>query len=83
MQVFVHAVVAFYYIERAKDKLQIAGPYLLWERPHKMVKILVLSEHSLICLDITTLSVNERNCLLMLSYLNEPACIDVSVHIRQ
>lgn len=41
LQVFWHAFLAFFYIERAKTKLQKAGPYLLWERPHKMVKILV------------------------------------------
>ena len=40
-QVFLHAILAFFYIERAKSKLQKAGPYLLWERPHKMLKILV------------------------------------------
>ena len=41
VQVFVHALMVFRYIERAQDKLQVAGPYLLWERQYKMVKVLV------------------------------------------
>ena len=41
MQVFCHALLVFYYIERAQDKLQAAGSYLLWERHYKMVKTLV------------------------------------------
>lgn len=41
LQVSVHAVVVFWYIERAQDKLQASGPYLLWERQYKMVKLLV------------------------------------------
>lgn len=31
----------FRYVERAQDKLQAAGPYLLWERQYKMIKVLV------------------------------------------
>ncbi len=41
VQVFCHALLVFYHIERAQDKLQAAGSYLLWERHYKMVKTLV------------------------------------------
>lgn len=41
LQVFLHAIIVFYYIEHGKSKLARAGPYLQWERPHKMLKILV------------------------------------------
>ena len=41
LQVVLHAILCFFYIEQAQDRLRTAGPYCQWERAHKMLGLLV------------------------------------------
>ena len=47
LQVVLHAILCFFYIEQAQDRLRTAGPYCQWERAHKLLGLLVRPVQSL------------------------------------